>query len=308
MGKIAFVFPGQGAQYLGMARDFYEQCPGSREIFRKATEAVGFSIEELCFEDEERLHQTRYTQPALLTASCAILKAIEDAGIHPDMTAGLSLGEYCALTAAGGLDFREAVQVVASRGRYMEEEVPNGKGAMTAVLYRRELPMEEICAAVDGTVVVANYNCPGQRVISGEKEAVEIAAKKLLEAGAARCVPLKVSGPFHSPMLKGAGEKLYERLGEVEIKRPVIPFISNVTAEPVQDPAQIRELLGRQVCSSVRWEQSVRRMIADGADTFVEIGPGRTLTGFMKKIDRSVKTFNVEKTENLEQLKAAVLE
>lgn len=307
MGKIAFIFPGQGAQKLDMAKDFYEKCRESRDIFREASQAAGFSIEEICFQDEKRLDQTRYTQPALLTATCAILKAVEEAGIMPDMTAGLSLGEYCALTAAGVMDFTDAVKVVCKRGKYMEEEVPDNRGAMMAILTRKELPMEDICGEVEGTVVVANYNCPGQRVISGEKEAVQKAAKKLLEAGAARTVELKVSGPFHSPMLKGAGEKLYHKLEEVEIQEPSIPFVSNVTARETKNPAQIRQLLSEQVCSPVQWEQSVEYMIANGADTFVEIGPGRTLSNLMKKIDRSVKVFNVETAEDLEVLKKGLM-
>lgn len=303
MGKIAFIFPGQGAQHMDMAKEFYETCRESRKVFEEASQAAGFSIEDICFQDDGRLNQTQYTQPTLFTANCAILKAVEEAGIQADMTAGLSLGEYCALMAAGVLDFSDAIRVVCSRGRYMEEEVPENQGSMAAILSRKELPMEEICGQVEGTVVVANYNCPGQRVISGEREAVEEAAEKLLEAGASRVVPLKVSGPFHSPMLKGAGEKLYDRLEAVPIAEPSIPFVSNVTAREASEPEQIRSLLGQQVCSPVYWQQSIEYMIASGADTFVEIGPGKTLSNLMKKIDRSVKVYNVETAADLETLK-----
>lgn len=303
MGKIAFIFPGQGAQHMDMAKDFYDFCGESRRIFEEASLAAGFSIEEICFRDEGRLNQTQYTQPALFAANCAILKAVEEAGIRPDITAGLSLGEYCALMAANVLDFSDAVKVVCSRGKYMEEEVPQNRGSMAAVLSRKELPLEEICGQVKGTVVVANYNCPGQRVISGEREAVEEAAERMLEAGASRVVPLNVSGPFHSPMLKGAGEKLYNRLEQVPIAEPSIPFVSNVTAREEREPEQIRDLLGMQVCSPVHWQQSIEYMIENGADTFIEIGPGRTLSNLMKKIDRSVKVYNVETIADLETVR-----
>jgi [acyl-carrier-protein] S-malonyltransferase len=302
MGKIAFIFPGQGSQYIGMAQTFYDHYEESKKVFAQATEAAGFSIEDLCFQENEKLHQTRYTQPALLTAICAILKAVEKEGIVPDITAGLSLGEYGALVASGAMDFQTAVQVVCKRGIYMEEAVPGDIGCMAAVISRKPLPLEQICEETEGLVQVANYNCPGQRVITGEKKAVEEAGKKLLEAGAFRVVPLKVSGPFHSSMLTEAGAKLRDLLETVPVQEPEIPFISNVTAEQITGINQMKDLLGKQVCSSVRWEQSVRNMIEMGADTFVEIGPGKTLSGFMKKIDPSVKVFHVETVEDLETI------
>lgn len=302
MSKTAFIFPGQGAQQIGMAKDFYDKYEASRLIFEEASKTAGFSLEELCFEENERIHETKYTQPALLTASCAILAAVEEAGVRADMTAGLSLGEYCALVAAGTLSFDDAVYTVCRRGVFMEDEVPSGLGAMTAILTRKPVPIEEICRETAGTVTVANYNCPGQQVISGEKDAVERAAQALLEAGAARAVPLKVDGPFHSTMLRGAGEKLGNLLENMKISRPQITYISNVTAQAEEEPQRIRELLSKQVYSPVFWQQSVEYMMQAGVDTFVEIGPGKTLTNFVKKTDRSVRAVNVETVEDLERL------
>lgn len=303
LNRIAFLFPGQGAQYTGMARDFYDTWRESRRVFEEASEAAGFSIEEICFLENKKLDETKYTQPVLLTASCAILKAVEAAGIRADMAAGLSLGEYCALTAAGTVDFADAVKVVCRRGCFMAEAVPSGQGGMTAILSRKEIAIEEICKETEGIVTVANYNCPGQQVISGEKDAVDRAAARLLAAGASRAVPLRVDGPFHSPMLEEAGKKLRALLEDVAIREPQIPYISNVTAQAECSPSRMKELLGRQVYSPVRWQQSMEYMIREGADVFVEIGPGKTLTNFAKKIDRGLQVFHVETAEDLEQLK-----
>ncbi len=303
MSRIAFIFPGQGAQCVGMAKAFYDSHEVSRDVFSEASKAAGFSIEDICFEENDRIDQTRYTQPALLTAECAILKAVEESGIRADMTAGLSLGEYSALAACGVFSVPEAVRIVCQRGIYMEEAVPPGEGGMTAIISRKPLAAEEICASVEGQVSVANYNCPGQQVITGETAAVAEAAKRLLAAGAMRAVPLNVSGPFHSPMLAEAGKKLRELLETAGLQRPSIPFVSNVTAGSVEEPEEIRDLLGRQVCSPVLWQQSVEYMLREGIDTFVEIGPGRTLGNFVRKIDRSARVFQVGTPEELAKLK-----
>ena len=301
MGKIAFVFPGQGAQYVGMGKDFYEQFPVCREVFEKASAASGLDIPALCFEENENINITEYTQIAMLTVEAAILKAVEDRGIHAQVHAGLSLGEYGALIASEVMSMEDAFRVVRQRGILMQEAVPTG-GAMTAVMGMDGDRIAEICEQTEGIVSVANYNCPGQIVITGESAAVEAAAENLKAAGARRCVPLKVSGPFHSLMLKDAGEKLGQVLDTVEVKNFEVPYITNVTADYVTDASQVKELLSRQVYSSVKWQQSVERMIADGVDTFVEIGPGRTLTGFLRKISRDVKGLNVEKVEDLSKL------
>lgn len=301
MDKTAFMFPGQGAQYIGMGKDFYENVPVSREIFDKASEVVGFSMTDLCFEENEKIHITEYTQAAMLTTSVAMLYALKEKGVDSDVNAGLSLGEYGALVASGVMNFEDACKVVRQRGLYMQAEVPEG-GAMSAVLAMDAAKIEEICEKTEGIVTIANYNCPGQIVISGEAKAVEVAGAALMEAGAKRVVPLKVSGPFHSQMLKGAGEKLVKVLDEVTINDPVKPYLSNVTADYVTTKEPIKDLLKRQVYSSVRWQQSVERMIADGVDTFVEIGPGKTLSSFVKKINKEVKVLNIEKYEDLDKV------
>lgn len=303
--KTAFVFPGQGAQYVGMGKDFYENIQVSKEVYDIAGEVCGMDIGALCFEENDQLNITEYTQIAMLATSVAMLRALEEQGLHPDVCAGLSLGEYGALVAAGVMDYKDACRVVRQRGIFMQEAVPTG-GAMSAVLGTEESLIEDVCSRTEGIVEIANYNCPGQIVISGEQAAVDQASEALKEAGAKRVVPLKVSGPFHSSMLKGAGEKLGAVLKDVTIHDITIPYAANVTAQYVKDSSQVKDLLERQVSSSVRWEQTIRMMLADGVDTFVEIGPGRTLSGFMKKIDRSVTALNVEKLEDVEKV-AAVL-
>jgi len=305
MSKIAFIFPGQGAQACGMGQDFYEQTETGKRIFDKATELMGFSMPQLCFEENDRLDITEYTQAAMVTASIAMMRVLEENGIKPDVAAGLSLGEYCALAAAGVMSDEDAIRTVRQRGILMQEAVPVGEGAMAAILALDAAAIEEVTGAMEG-VWIANYNCPGQIVISGEKAAVEEACEKLKAAGAKRAVMLNVSGPFHSGMLADAGEKLGEVLSQVELHEPQIPYVANVTAQYVKNAAEVKELLTRQVSSSVRWQQSVEAMIADGVDTFIEIGPGKTLAGFMRKISRDVKTLNVEKLEDIGKVAEAL--
>ena len=301
MGKIAFIFPGQGAQYVGMGRDFYEAVPVCREVIDKASEISGVDLKKICFEENQEINITEYTQIAMLAVEAAILKALEEKGITADAAGGLSLGEYGALIASGAMSMEDAFAVVRKRGIYMQEAVPTG-GAMSAVLGAEASLIEEICEKTEGIVSIANYNCPGQIVITGEAEAVAKASESLKEAGVKRIVPLKVSGPFHSKMLTGAGENLGEVLKDVQLSPVQIPYTTNVTAEYVTDSSQIKELLVAQVSSSVRWQQCVETMIADGVDTFVEIGPGKTLAGFMRKISRNVTTLNVQTLEDFEKV------
>ncbi|HCO29361.1 MAG TPA: [acyl-carrier-protein] S-malonyltransferase [Lachnospiraceae bacterium] len=303
MSKIAFMFPGQGSQYVGMSQDFYEQFEESKAVFETATSLLGFSMEDLCFKENDQLNITEYTQVAMLTASTAILKKVESMGIKPDVTVGLSLGEYNALIASSVLTFEEAVKVVRERGILMQNAVPVGLGAMAAVLGAKKELIEEVCENTKGIVSIANYNCPGQIVISGEVEAVEKASEALKEQGAKRVIPLNVSGPFHSPMLKEAGEQLVKVLDTVEIKKPVVPYVANVNAKMITEAEPIKELLGQQVSSSVRFEQSIEALLEDGVDTFIEMGPGKTLSGFVKKVNRKVNVINIEKVEDLEKLK-----
>lgn len=313
MSKVAFIFPGQGAQYIGMAKDFYEQRPQCKEVFEIATKELGINMMDLCFEENENLNKTEYTQAAMLTACISILRAVEETGVKADMTAGLSLGEYSALVANETLSFEDAVKIVRKRGCFMEHEVPDGKGTMAAVLgldaNKIELICEETTKEMGNPVEPANYNCPGQIVISGEKNAVLEANKRLSEAGAKRVLELNVSGPFHSSMLKGAGDKLAEVLNEVEFKKSQMPYVTNVTAQVITsetEDSEIKKLLEKQVSSPVKWQQSIECMIEEGIDTFIEIGPGRTLSGFLKKIDRSKTVINIEKIEDLEKLNQLV--
>lgn len=307
MYKTAFIFPGQGAQYIGMAKDFYDNIPESKEIFIKASNSLGFDMQALCFEENENLNRTEYTQAAMLTACISILKAVEKMNIKVDITAGLSLGEYSALVANGVFTFEQAILLVRKRGIFMVNEVPIEKGGMSAVLGLETNRIEEICKQVSNelktAVEPANYNCPGQIVISGDKSAVSVAGEKLKDAGARRVLELNVSGPFHSSMLKGAGDKLANELKNIVLHDMTIPYVNNVTAEIISTKANIKNLLEKQVYSPVKWQQSIELMIKYGVENFVEIGPGKTLSGFLKKIDKTKKVINIEKLEDLESLK-----
>lgn len=307
MGKIAFVFPGQGAQAVGMGSDIYKHDNEARAIFEQANEALGFSLTDIMFAGpDEVLKQTANTQPALLTASVAFLKLVEKAGIKADYVAGHSLGEYSALVAANVISFEDAVRTVRARGQFMEQAVPNGQGAMAAVLGAERAPLQQLCqeiSAQGSSVELANVNCPGQIVVSGTAEGVQAVVERGKEIGAKRVIPLEVSGPFHSSLMGNAATALGKELEQVALQDAQIPVVANVTAAPVTSSAEIKELLQRQVCAPVLWEDSIMTLIELGVDTFVEIGSGSVLTGLIKKIDKQVKTFTINKLEALEALK-----
>lgn len=301
MSKTFFMFPGQGAQFVGMGKTMYDKYEKAREIFDIAGKATGLDIAALCFEENDKLNITEYTQIAMLTVEAAIYAVMEEKGLKCDYTAGLSLGEYGALIAAGVLSYEDAFKVVRQRGIFMQEAVPTG-GAMAAVLGMDAGVIEKICNETEGYVSIANYNCPGQIVITGEEAAVGKASEALKEAGAKRVVPLNVSGPFHSKMLEPAGERLGKVIDETTINEVKVPYVSNVTAQLVTGTVNIRELLVKQISSSVRWQQTIELMIESGVDTFVEIGPGKTLSGFMRKItrDENIRTYHIETPEELD--------
>ena len=301
MSKIAFIYPGQGAQKAGMGADVYENSESARELYDRAGELLDLDLKELCFEKNDKLDLTEYTQAALVTTCLAMTGVLKERGLEPDITAGLSLGEYAAIAAAGGMKPLDAIRLVRRRGILMQNTVPAGEGAMCAVLGMETEAIEQVLAELDD-VTIANYNCPGQIVITGKTAMVEEAAKRLAEAGAKRTVMLNVSGPFHSPMLHKAGEELKEELEKTEFYPLEKPYFTNVDAGQVDDISRTKELLAKQVSSPVRWMQSMEKMIADGVDIFVEIGPGKTLAGFMKKIDRSVKVYNVATWEDVEKV------
>ena len=306
MSKTAFIYPGQGAQKAGMGADFYERSETARAIFDQAGEKLGLDMKALCFEENEKLDLTEYTQAALVTTCLAMTRVAKERGLKPDITAGLRLGEYSAIAAAGGMDDLDAVRLVRKRGILMQNTVPAGEGGMCAVMGMEASKIEEVLEEMDGeeagNVTVANYNCPGQIVITGKTSAVEAAAERLKAAGAKRAMMLNVSGPFHSPLLVPAGEELAKELETVTLHPLDIPYVTNVTAEKVEDIGVTRELLTKQVSSPVRWMQSMEAMIREGVDIFVEIGPGKTLAGFMKKISRDVKVYNIAVWEDVEKV------
>ena len=301
MSQIAFIFPGQGAQEPGMGKDFYENSASAREVFDQAESLLGLDMKKLCFEENDELNITEYTQIALLTACMAMERVVCEQGVAPQVTAGLSLGEYCAIVSAGGMELSDAMRLVRKRGILMQEAVPAGQGSMAAVLGMDGPSIEKVLEGREG-VWIANYNCPGQIVITGYKAPVEEASKALQEAGAKRVLPLNVSGPFHSPLMQPAGEGLKEIFAGMKMSPLKVPYVTNVTAEYVDDIAQTEELLIRQVSSSVRWQQSVEKMIAAGVDTFVEIGPGRTLNGFLRKNDRQVIGYNIRSGDEMQKV------
>ncbi len=302
MGKTAVIFPGQGAQYVGMAKDFYDSFEDSKKVFDEADDVLDIELKKICFEENDDINKTEYTQPAMVAAEVAIYEHLKNAGLKADVFAGLSLGEYSALVAAGAMTLADGIKTVRRRGILMQNEVPLGMGGMAAVIAMDADKIAEICENTPGKVQIANYNCPGQIVISGEAEAVKAASAALAEAGAKRVIPLNVSGPFHSQMLVPAGEKLYDFLQGVDVAEGFAPYYCNADAEEITDAAKIKELLKRQVYSSVRWQQTIENMIADGVDTFIEVGPGKTLTGFMKKINREVKSINIATVDDLAKL------
>ncbi len=298
----AFIFSGQGAQSPGMGKELYDNFAVCKEVFDKADEALGLKISDICFGEDNRLNETEFTQPAILTMSVAVLRLMEEKGFKNDYCAGLSLGEYSALVAAGVLDFEEAVKLVKKRGRFMTEAVPVGVGAMSAVINLEADKIQEVLNSVDPErVFIANYNCPGQIAVAGYADAVEKAEPLLSEAGAKRVVRLNVSGPFHTPLLKPASDKLFEELKNVNINDFKVPVVSNLTAQCYGSKEDVIPTLTKQVMSPVKWEQTVKMLIENGVDTFIEMGPGKTLTSFVKKVSRTVKAVNVEDLKTLDK-------
>ncbi|MBP2650137.1 MAG: fabD [Firmicutes bacterium] len=305
MSKTAFVFPGQGSQTVGMGKDLYDNFAVAKAVFEEADEALGFSITDMCFNGpEEELMKTYNTQPAILTVSVACYRVLKEAGIDADIVAGHSLGEYSALVAAGALSFKEAVVLVHKRGQFMQQAVPLGEGGMAAILGMDRASIIEVCRSIEeqGRAVQAvNFNCPGQVVIAGNTEGVATAAEALKKAGAKRAISLPVSAPFHSSLMKPAAEKLAVELAKTAVNDAEIAVVANVTGTIITEGDAIRESLVRQAASPVLWEDCVAQMLEFGANVFVEVGPGKVLTGFTKKIAKESTTFNVENVASLQK-------
>jgi [acyl-carrier-protein] S-malonyltransferase len=305
VNRVAFIFPGQGSQYVGMGREFYEQFKVAKEVFEEADDCLRLAISETCFRGPaEALKRTENTQPAILTASIAALRVLQtEKGVNAQLVAGHSLGEYSALVASGGLTFSEAVQIVRLRGRFMQEAVPVGEGAMAALLGMTREEVEKLCEeASSGEVLTpANFNCPGQIVIAGHARAVQRAVDRVKQDGK-RAVPLPVSAPFHSPLMKAAGDRLEKALEGVPIGELKVPVVTNVEAEVNASKEKVKALLVAQVSHPVRWEESMRKMIEEGIEEVLEIGPGKVLSGLMKRIDGGVRIGNIEDVQTLKKI------
>lgn len=308
---LAFVFPGQGSQFVGMGKSLYEKYDYVREIFKTAEQVLDFDITKLIFEGPaEELQKTVNAQPAILTVSMAIYELIKRTDIQPRAVAGHSLGEYSALVTAGSIKFSDAVRLVRRRGQFMQEAVPYGEGGMMAVLGLTPEQIDDGCRQVSqvGIVEAANFNCPGQVVVAGKNGALKCAEEIFKKMGARRCIPLQVSAPFHSSMMISAGEKLINELDRVEIKDPSIPVVANINAGYVKTAEDVRDALSRQVSGPVLWQQSIDRLIADGYDLFVEVGPGQVLSGLVKKISRNIQTVNFHDVDHLDKVIARLKE
>ncbi len=303
--SVAFVFPGQGSQYVGMGRDLYENFKEAREIYNAADDVLGYALSEICFYGpEDAINETQNTQPAVLTTSIAALSTIS---LRPFMVSGHSLGEYSALVAAGALAFKDAVALVSLRARLMQEAVPAGKGLMAAVIGLDRETLKVVCNEAKGYVAPANYNCPGQIVIAGEHDAVKDAMAKAIERDAKKAIPLSVSVPSHCELMKTVGEGLRQAVKGIEIAEPVISIVNNADARIITKAGEIRDSLIRQLSQPLLWEDSIKRMIEEGVDTFVEVGPGKVLSGLIRRINSGIRVFNVEDTESLKRTMEALI-